>query len=126
MPGGTLGQATKKAKVYKAIKGWIQRKKRIEKQYINYCALHDICIYCNDPLDSKQLCEACEPELHNKYYLKEGPPRNFVPCRSNKKDSDDEDDELDRLYPYGYILKGDDNIDPSMLKYYWGNRWIRR
>lgn len=64
----------RKAKVYKALRNWIRYRKWAEKKYTLYCMIHDICVYCNEPLDTKQFCEICEPELHDLYYMKE---RNF-------------------------------------------------
>jgi hypothetical protein len=63
--------ARKKAIVYNAIRNWIQYRKMIEKKYVIHCMIHDICIYCNEPLDTKQFCETCEPELHDLYYMRE-------------------------------------------------------
>lgn len=58
----------KKARVHRAIRKWIQYRKLMEKKYTMYCLINDICIYCNEPLDSKQFCQHCEPELHNYFY----------------------------------------------------------
>ncbi len=59
----------KKRKVMNAIRKWIQYRKKMEKQYTMYCMINDICVYCNEHLDSKVYCEFCEPELHDKYYV---------------------------------------------------------
>lgn len=66
-----LADATKKAKVYKALRNWIQYRKWAEKKYTIYCMIHDMCIYCNEPLDTKKFCETCEPDLHDLYYMRE-------------------------------------------------------
>lgn len=59
---------SKKAKVYKAIRKWIQYRKLVEKKYIMNCLINDICIYCNEPMDGMKFCRFCEQELHNLYY----------------------------------------------------------
>ncbi len=106
-----LGHATKKAKVYKAVRAWIQYRKWAEKKYDMYCMINDICVYCNDPLDSKVYCQSCEPELHDRYYMREVIRTHVIPYQKDKVEDGSD------LTIWGCVGHQDRVVDASMLKY---------
>ncbi len=63
-----MSDVSKKAKVHRAIRKWIQYRKLIEKKYVMNCLINDICVFCNDPMDGKDFCRFCEPVLHDFHY----------------------------------------------------------